>query len=144
VPEVGGKVIAINGKRMEPASADGDEEFLRGARLVFERVVEAMDGLDPDAAAQFAGPAIVNEIKHRMNDEHPPAASEVVRVDAKVMSRSVEDGVASVTVYYDAVKNVSGIGPVGPVPIRGIWTFTKDDTNPEAMWMLVSMEPVEA
>lgn len=148
------KVLDINAKVAKPAPKPqtpsgagqdaGDEEFLMGAQLVFERIVEAVDGLDLDMAAHFVGPGVLNEIKHRINEGHPPATSEVVRVDAKVLSRTVEQGTVTVTVYYDGVKRVSGIGPIGPVQVREIWTFTKDDNDPAAMWMLQSMEPVEA
>lgn len=123
-------------------SGDFDEtEFLEGARLVFERLVEAMDALDPDMVGQFAGPAVVNDIKYRLNQGHQPAQSEVMRVDAKIMERAVRQGEAFVTVYYDALKRVSGLGSV---QVRQIWKFTKEDNDPAAMWMLQSVEPVEA
>ncbi len=125
-----------------PAQTGGfdEDEFLDGSRLVFVRIVEGMDRLDVDVLTDFVGAELTNEVKRHLNAGDQPVESEIMQVDAKVMERGESDGIASVSVYYDALKRIPGLETT---QIRQVWTFTKDDNDPEANWMLQSMEPVE-
>ncbi|MBM6834621.1 Tim44 domain-containing protein [Desulfovibrio piger] len=109
-----------------PMPADFDaEEFLRGAKMVYNRLQAAWDSRDLNDIAQFASPAVMDAVRQQLAEETEPSKTEILLVNAQLLSVVNEDKEQRAQVYFDVLMRERPDQPT-PSNVREIWHFVRE------------------
>lgn len=109
-----------------PMSADFDaEEFLRGAKMAYNRLQAAWDSRDLNDIAQFASPAVMDAVRQQLAEETEPSKTEILLVNAQLLSVVNEDKEQRAQVYFDVLMRERPDQPT-PSNMREIWHFVRE------------------
>ena len=109
-----------------PMPADFDaEEFLRGAKMAYNRLQAAWDSLDLNDIAQFASPAVMDAVRQQLAEETEPSKTEILLVNAQLLSVVNEDKEQRAQVYFDVLMRERPDQPT-PSNVREIWHFVRE------------------
>ena len=117
------------------------DDFLRGAKMVYVRLQEAWDKRDVEDIAAFATPAILNEVKEQAEADPNPSKTEIMLVNASLVSaeRDGDDEVA--TVFFDVLLRENPDAKV-PGQVRELWHFIRPAGSTQS-WRLDGIQQVE-
>lgn len=121
-----------------PAGFDG-EEFLRGAKMAFTRLQMSWDKRDLDDIAQFASDAVMHEIRAQFKDDPTPGTTEILLVNAQLLSVSGEANEQTATVFFDVLLREAPNTDTRQV--REVWHFTRPVEG--GSWKLDGIQQVE-
>lgn len=108
-----------------PMPADFDaEEFLRGAKMAYNRLQAAWDSRDLNDIAQFASPAVMDAVRQQLAEETEPSKTEILLVNAQLLSVVNEDKEQRAQVYFDVLMRERPDQPT-PSNVREIWHFVR-------------------
>lgn len=125
-----------------PIGFDSDD-FLRGAKLVFTRLQQSWDRRDMDDIALFATPYVVDEIRNQAKADPEPSTTEILLINANILSVKEEEGQQRATVFFDVLMREDPKQEV-PTSVREVWHFTRPaDAHESAMWLLDGIQQVE-
>lgn len=109
-----------------PMPADFDaEEFLRGAKMAYNRLQAAWDSRDLNDIAQFASPAVMDAVHQQLAEETEPSKTEILLVNAQLLSVVNEDKEQRAQVYFDVLMRERPDQPT-PSNVREIWHFVRE------------------
>ena len=109
-----------------PMPADFDaEEFLRGAKMAYNRLQAAWDSRDLNDIAQFASPAVMDAVRQQLAEEAEPSKTEILLVNAQLLSVVNEDKEQRAQVYFDVLMRERPDQPT-PSNVREIWHFVRE------------------
>ena len=109
-----------------PMPADFDaEEFLRGAKMAYNRLQAAWDSRDLNDIAQFASPAVMDAVRQQLAEETEPSTTEILLVNAQLLSVVNEDKEQRAQVYFDVLMRERPDQPT-PSNVREIWHFVRE------------------
>lgn len=130
----GGMADAAKGITLPP-NFDSDE-FLEGAKIAFNRLQASWDARDMDDIAQFASPAVLEEIRRQAAQDPSQSVTEVLMVNARLLEAK-QDGTATLaTVYFDALMREEKGGPTDQV--REVWHFRRKTDS--GAWVLDGLQ----
>ena len=115
------------------------EEFLRGAKMAYTRLQASWDKRDVSDIAQFATDAVVQEIKAQAAADPNPSTTEVLLVNAQLLSVTEEDGAQNATVYFDTLLREAP--RTDTTQVREVWHFTHPVAG--GSWKLDGIQQVE-
>lgn len=123
------------------SGAFDESEFLEGAKLFYTRFQEAKDSGNWDMVSPFVAPDLLSELR-RNSPEAGTARTQIMLLDAKVMEVRPDNGGTEVTVFFNATlrKGVSGEREVSE---RNAWEFSREDDNPDALWVLERINKID-
>ncbi|WP_461208697.1 Tim44 domain-containing protein [Desulfocurvus sp. DL9XJH121] len=133
----GGMADAAQGIDLPPGF-DVDE-FLKGAKLAFNRLQASWDARDMDDIAQFASKAVLDEVRSQAAQDPNPSRTEVLMVNARLLEAKQEGGVVLATVYFDALMREDRGGSTEQV--REVWHFRNDGA--QGHWILDGLQQLE-
>ena len=122
-----------------PAGFDVDE-FLRGAKLAFNRLQASWDKRDMDDIAQFASDAVMKEVKSQFETDPTPGKTEVLLVNAQLLSVAEEEGQQTATVYFDVLLRETP--RTDTTQVREVWHFVRP-VEGSGSWKLDGIQQVE-
>ena len=122
-----------------PADFD-QEDFLKGAKILFSRMQASWDKRDLDDIRQFTSDEVYNEVKSQAQEDPGPSQTEVLLINAKVLEVKEEGGQTMVTVYYDVVMREDP-NQSSTSQVREVWHFIKSDQGD--MWKLEGIQQLE-
>ena len=109
-----------------PMPADFDaEEFLRGAKMAYNRLQAAWDSRDLNDIAQFASPAVMDAVRQQLAEETEPSKTEILLVNAQLLSVVNEDKEQRAQVYFDVLMRERPDQPT-PSNMREICHFVRE------------------
>lgn len=116
------------------------DDFLRGAKLVYIRLQEAWDRRDVDDITAFATQAILNEVKAQAKADPTPSQTEIMLVNASLVSayRDGDDEVAAV--FFDVLLREDPDAQV-PGQVRELWHFIRPAGSVQS-WRLDGIQQV--
>lgn len=117
------------------------DDFLRGAKVIFSRLQDSWDKRDVDDIATFATAAIVNEVKAQAEADPDPSKTEVMLVNASLVSAERDGGEDVVTVFFDVLLRENPDAQI-PSQIRELWHFTRPAGSTQ-MWRLDGIQQVQ-
>ncbi len=123
-----------------PAGFD-EEEFLEGAKMVYNRLQKAWDNRDMNDIAQFATAGVAEEIRKQAQEDPGPSQTEVMMVNARLLEAKDEGGKTMATVYYDVLLREDP-SQSQPSQVREVWHFVKE-TGSDTMWKLDGIQQLE-
>ena len=123
-----------------PADFD-EEDFLEGAKAVYNRLQKSWDNRDMADIEQFATADVVNEIKQQAKEDPGPSQTDILMVNARLLEVKEEGGMTNVTVYYDVLLREDP-SQSQPSQVREVWHFIKP-VGSDGMWKLDGIQQLE-
>jgi predicted lipid-binding transport protein (Tim44 family) len=121
-----------------PAGFDADE-FLRGAKMAYTRLQASWDKRDLDDIAQFASPAVMKEVRAQAEADPAPSTTEVLLINARLLSVSQEGGTERATVFFDVLLREDPREQAS-TQTREVWHFLRGEGD---SWKLDGIQQVE-
>jgi Uncharacterized protein conserved in bacteria len=116
------------------------EEFLRGAKMLYTRLQESWDKRDVDDIATFTTQAILSEVKAQAQADPAPSQTEILLVNASLVS-AVRDGNDDVvTVFFDVLLRENQDADT-PSQVRELWHFIRPSGSTQS-WRLDGIQQV--
>ena len=116
------------------------EEFLRGAKMAYTRMQAAWDRRDIATIAQFATPAVVQELERQKAEDPNPSQTQILLVNASLQSVEEFGDKDRAAVYFDVVMREDP-NQEQPTHAREIWTFVRQHQT--GNWQLDGLQQVE-
>ncbi|MDL2210073.1 39S ribosomal protein L45, partial [Desulfovibrio sp. OttesenSCG-928-O18] len=96
------------------------QDFLRGAKILFTRLQDAWDKRDMEDIAAFATPAIFREIEAQAEADPAPSVTEILLVNASLVAAERDGENEVVTVFFDALVRENPEAET-PAQVRELW-----------------------
>lgn len=109
------------------------DEFLQGAKAAYVRMQSSWDRRDLDDIAQFATPAVMDELRNQMKEDPNPSRTELITINVQLMGVTTDAGIQRAQVYFDVLMREDQ-NQVRPEPAREIWHFIR--ALPDGTWKL--------
>lgn len=122
-----------------PAGFD-TEEFLRGAKMAFTRLQASWDKRDLNDIAQFAGDSVMQEVKAQFEADPTPGKTEILLVNAQLLSVTEEAGEQTASVYFDVLLREAP--RTDTTQVREVWHFVRPVAD-NGSWKLDGIQQVE-
>lgn len=116
------------------------DEFLRGAKMAYTRLQESWDRRDLDDIAQFATPAVMDELKAQMATDSAPGKTEILLVNAQLLGVEDEGDDQRAQVYFDVLMRERP-DQTAPSSAREVWHFLR--VGRDGAWKLDGIQQVE-
>lgn len=138
----GGAAPATPSGPIVPAGFDV-EDFVRGAKMAFTRLQTSWDRRDLADIAMFTTPAVLAEIKAQVEADPVPSKTELLLVNANLLSVTDEDGQQIATVFFDVLLREDPKQDA-PTNVREVWHFVRPaKPDSKEMWRLDGIQQVE-
>ncbi|MCU0562664.1 MAG: TIM44-like domain-containing protein [Desulfobacterales bacterium] len=125
-----------------PIPADFDQgEFLKGARLMYNRLQAAWDRRDLADIRQFASDEVYEEIRRQAQESPAPTKTELLLVNPRLLEVRDTHGRTVASVLYDVMMREHGEERANQV--REIWHFSRAAGDAKAFWVLEGIQQVE-
>jgi predicted lipid-binding transport protein (Tim44 family) len=121
-----------------PAGFDA-EDFLRGAKMAYTRLQASWDKRDLDDIAEFAGPAVMKEVRAQTEADPAPSTTEVLLINARLLSVAKEGGAERATVFFDVLLREDPQAQA-TTQAREVWHFARGEGE---SWKLDGIQQVE-
>lgn len=123
-----------------PTGFDTDE-FLKGAKVVFNRLQQSWDSRDLDDIKQFTTQEVFESIKQQAKEDPVPSHTEILMSNARLLEvKEDTDGILA-TVYFDVLMRENQSAQ-HPEQVREVWHFLKANKN-DSMWLLDGIQQLE-
>lgn len=116
------------------------EEFLRGAKMAYNRMQQSWDRRDLEDISQFATPAVMRELKAQAAEDPNPSRTEIMQVNAQVVGAEPEGDNMRAQVYFDVLMR-EDLAAQAPTNVREIWHFLRIGKN--GNWKLDGIQQVD-
>jgi len=121
-----------------PAGFDS-EEFLRGAKMAYTRLQASWDKRDLNDIADFASPAVMQEVRAQAEADPHPSSTEVLLINAQLLSVAKEGDAERATVFFDVLLREDPKDQ-STAQVREVWHFKRDKSE---SWKLDGIQQVE-
>ena len=115
------------------------EEFLRGAKMAYTRLQTSWDKRDLNDIAQFTSPAVLQEVRAQAEADPDPSTTEVLLINAQLLSVAKEGGAERATVHFDVMLREDP-KVQATSQVREVWHFMRSE---DASWKLDGIQQVE-
>ena len=145
----GGMWDALGGKSAgagvdTPAAVPADfdqEEFLRGAKVLYQRMNDSWDKRDLDDIAAFSTQPFMAEIRQQAAASPQPEKTDIMLVNASLVSVINEAGRETASVYFHVTLREDP-KQGAPIQVREVWHFVRAADSGET-WKLDGIQQVE-
>lgn len=124
-----------------PSGFDPDE-FLRGAKMVYNRLQQAWDARDLGDIREFTTDEVYDEISRQAAADPGPSTTEILLVNARLLEAKEVEGKIVATVYYDVMLREDQTQGQ-PSQVREVWHFSRPVDDTSAHWKLEGMQQLE-
>jgi predicted lipid-binding transport protein (Tim44 family) len=131
---------AAAGQPALPAGFDA-QEFLKGAKAMYNRMQASWDKRDLDDIRQFTSPEVFEEIRRQAQADPTPGKTELLLVNPRILEVRETDGQTIASVLYDVMmrENRDEMSK----QVRELWHFSRPTNTPDAFWALEGIQQVE-
>ena len=136
-PQGGASMVASGGA--VPADFDS-ENFLRGAKMAYNRLQASWDKRDLNDIAQFASPAVMDEINAQAQADPAPSSTEVLLINAQLLSVKQEGAFERASVFFDVLLREDPKAN-DTAQAREVWHFMRKADGGD--WKLDGIQQVE-
>lgn len=116
------------------------EDFLRGAKMLYARLQESWDKRDVDDIAEFTTSAIFNEVREQAEADPTPSNTEIILINADLVAAEREGDHDVVSVFFDVLLRETPNADT-PSQARELWHFTRPAGSTES-WKLDGIQQV--
>lgn len=116
------------------------EEFLRGAKMAYNRLQQSWDKRDLNDIAQFVTPTVLRELQAQAQQDPSPSHTEIMMVNADLTGVEEEGANTRAQVYFDVLMRENASQPA-PENVREIWHFLR--IGADGNWKLDGIQQVD-
>ncbi len=116
------------------------EEFLKGAKLAFNRLHDSWDKRDIDDIAIFTSESVLAEVKEQMKEDPEPSKTEILLCEAQLISVKEDNDVQRAEVFFNVLLREAP--DTNTMPTREIWHFMRPISG--GSWKLDGIQQTEA
>lgn len=124
-----------------PSGFDADD-FIKGAKAAYSRLQSSWSRRDLDDIAQFASPAVMNELHKQARLEPEPAPVEILLVEASIVDVRDAGDERVVSVLFDVLMREDP-SKEEPSQVKEIWHFNRSISDTASFWVLDGIQQVE-
>lgn len=117
------------------------EDFLRGAKILYQRMNDSWDRRDLDDIAEFSTQPFMTEIRRQAEGSPHPEKTEIMLINASLVSVLTEAGRETAAVYFNVMLREDP-SQSASVQVREVWHFVRA-TGSRDMWKLDGIQQVE-
>ncbi len=131
---------AAGAPQTTPAYPEGfdPEEFLQGARLIYNRLQASWDRRDLEDIRSFTTPEVFAEIQRQAQEDPRPGKTDILLVHPEIQEVREIEGKIVVSVLYDAMLREETSAAARPV--RELWHFSRDAKGGDTFWKLEGIQ----
>ncbi len=116
------------------------DDFLKGAKLAFNRLQDSWDKRDLDDIALFTSTSVQEEVKKQIDEDPNPGKTEILLSNAQLLSVIEENDEQRATVFFDVLMREDSNPET--VQVREVWHFVRPVSG--GSWKLDGIQQVEA
>jgi predicted lipid-binding transport protein (Tim44 family) len=121
-----------------PAGFDVDD-FLRGAKVVYNRLQDSWDKRNLSDIGQFSSPAVMEELRRQFAEDPTPSTTQILMLKANLLGVEEGAGEQRAQVLFEASLRESKVGMAEEV--REVWHFVRQMEG-DTMWRLDGIQQV--
>ena len=110
-------------------------EFITGAKILFEKVQEAVAGGNPDSVQYFLSEQAAAEVEAAMQESPDPQSCSILALDAAIRDILEKGEATTVSVAFNAVIHIGSDDM--PREVEAVWRFSRADAQDN--WRLDSI-----
>jgi predicted lipid-binding transport protein (Tim44 family) len=130
----------VNAGPAVPAGFDA-EEFLKGAKLMYNRLQASWDKRDLADIRQFTSDEVYDEIRRQAEESPTPSRTELLLVNPRLLEVRDVDGRTVASVLYDTMMRETANENAHQV--REIWHYSRKANDTKAFWVLEGIQQIE-
>lgn len=115
------------------------EEFLRGAKVVYNRLQDSWDKRNLSDIGQFSSPAVMEELRRQFAEDPTPSTTQILMLKANLLGVEEGAGEQRAQVLFEASLRESNAGMAEDV--REVWHFVRQ-VEGDTMWRLDGIQQV--
>ncbi len=119
-----------------------EEEFLRGAKMVYTRLQGSWDARDLEDIREFTSPEVYAEIASQAAQDPTPSKTEILLVNARLLEVKPQGEQVLATVYFDVLMREDKAKDA-PEQVREVWHFRRESPDPKSSWKLEGIQQLE-
>lgn len=119
-----------------------EQEFLSGAKMLFNRLQASWDRRDLDDIREFTSPEVHAEIVRQASDDPGPSRTEVLMLEGRVVESRQEGSETIISVLFDALMREDQ-SAAQAAQVREVWHFSRDEAAPRPQWTLEGIQQLE-
>jgi predicted lipid-binding transport protein (Tim44 family) len=117
------------------------EEFLRGAKILYQRMNDSWDKRDLNDIAEFSTQPFMAEIRRQAAESPDPGKTDIMLVNADLVSVVCEAGRETASVCFNVTLREDP-GQSAPIQVHEVWHFVRAVGSSET-WKLDGIQQVE-
>lgn len=118
------------------------EDFLTGAKTLFNRLQRSWSTRDVNDIAAFSTPAFMEDVRRQAAEDPNPAPTDVLLVDAKLLEVRQQGDMTIASAYFDTLMREDPKAD-RPEQVREIWHFARHTNVPGDNWRLDAIQQLE-
>ncbi|MDO5537337.1 MAG: Tim44-like domain-containing protein, partial [Desulfovibrionaceae bacterium] len=130
---------SVSMSRDIPAGFD-EEGFIKGAKMAYTRMQASWDKRDLEDISHFAYDDIMRELSRQMAEDPNPGRTEIVMLNATLISVREFGSLDLAQVYFDALL-IEDPRQTQPTNARELWTFAREHGS--GNWKLYGLQQIE-
>ncbi|MFO7597366.1 MAG: Tim44-like domain-containing protein [Desulfocurvibacter africanus] len=119
-----------------------EDEFLRGAKMVYTRLQASWDARDLEDIREFTSPEVYAEIARQAAQDPTPSTTEILLVNARLLEVKPQGAQILATVYFDVLMREDK-AQNAPGQVREVWHFLRENDDPKSSWKLEGIQQLE-
>ncbi len=116
------------------------ENFIKGAKMAYTRMQASWDKRDLEDISHFATEGIMRELRKQMADDPNPGRTQIVMLNATLVSVEEFGDMDRAQVYFDALL-IEDPRQTQPANARELWTFVRKHES--GNWKLDGLQQIE-
>jgi len=118
------------------------EDFLKGAKAVYQRLQTSWDKRDLDDIRQFSSPDVYTFIQEQNAQDPTPSVTEILLINGELLEVKAIGNQTVATVYFDVLMREDSSSQ-DTEQVREVWHFSKYDNKTGDHWVVEGIQQLE-
>jgi len=124
-----------------PPGFDSDD-FMKGAKAVYQRLQASWDKRDLDDIQQFSSPDVYTFIQEQNKKDPTPSTTEILLINGELLEVKTIGNQTVATVYFDVLMREDPSSQ-DTEQVREVWHFSKYDNKSGDHWVVEGIQQLE-
>jgi len=118
------------------------EDFLKGAKAVYQRLQTSWDKRDLNDIKTFTSPEVYSFIEEQYKNDPTPGTTEILLINGEILEVKTVGNQTVATVYFDVLMREDPASQ-DTEQVREVWHFSKYENNSGDNWVLEGIQQLE-
>ncbi|MFP4315900.1 MAG: Tim44 domain-containing protein [Desulfovibrionales bacterium] len=133
---------ATNSQSSSVPEGFDQDDFLEGAKAMYNRMQQSWAERDLDDIAGFVTPELMGEVRRQAEEDDDRHPAGVLLVKARLLEVRQEEGRSVASVYFDVLMHEDPTRQQ-PSQVQEIWHFIRNESVPGDSWRLDGIQQLE-